>query len=118
MANYNAIRGRLVQNLSSDPTITSDYEGQVWYNSTESVLKGLVKLEAFSSAVSLPTGKSTHHRAGTMTAGLFCAGNSSTGFTTSTEEWNGIGFSQGGAIGTALYSNTGFGTQTASQTWD
>ena len=46
MANYNAIRGRLVQKLSSDPTLTSAYEGQVWYNSTESRLKGLVKLEA------------------------------------------------------------------------
>ena len=50
MANYNAIRGRLVQKLSSDPTLTSAYEGQVWYNSTESKLKGLVKLEAWASA--------------------------------------------------------------------
>jgi hypothetical protein len=113
MASYEEIHGKRVETFSSDPTLDSSYEGQVWFNSTSGTLKTVVTSDAFISGTSLPTGKSIHHRAGTMTAGLFCAGNSSTGFTTSTEEWNGVGFSQGGAIGTALYSNTGFGTQTA-----
>ena len=113
MATYEEIHGKRVETFSSDPTLDSSYEGQVWFNSTSGTLKTVVASDAFISGTPMPVGKSTYHRAGTMTAGLFCAGNASTGFTTSTEEWNGSGFSQGGAIGTALYSNTGFGTQTA-----
>jgi hypothetical protein len=113
MATYEEIHGKRVETFSSDPTLDSTYEGQVWFNSTSGTLKTVVTSDAFISATPMPVAKSTWHRAGTMTAGLFCAGNSSTGFTTSTEEWNGSGFSQGGAIGTALYVNTGFGTQTA-----
>jgi len=113
MATYEEIHGKRVETFSSDPTLDSSYEGQVWFNSTSGTLKTVVTSDAFISATPMPVAKSTWHRAGTMTAGLFCAGNSSTGFTTSTEEWNGLGFSQGGAIGTALYTNTGFGTQTA-----
>ena len=55
MANYNAIRGRLVQSLSSDPSITSAYEGQVWYNSTSSLLKSVAHIKATSSGANLPT---------------------------------------------------------------
>ena len=109
MATYKELHGEAVRDVSSDPTNT----GEIFYNSSTDTFRSIVQVDAFISGTAMPTAKSTYHRAGTMTAGLFCAGNSSTGFTTSTEEWNGLGFSQGGAIGTALYSNTGFGTQTA-----
>ena len=109
MATYKEIHGEAIRDVSSDPTNT----GEIFYNSSTDTFRSIVKVDAFISGTPMPTAKSTYHRAGTMTAGLFCAGNASTGFTTSTEEWNGLGFSQGGAIGTALYSNTGFGTQTA-----
>jgi len=112
MAGYNELHGLRVKYLSADPSNAEN--GQVWYNNTSGNLRVQgIGIEAFSSATPLPTAKSTYQRAGTMTAGLFCAGNTPGGFSTTTEEWNGIGFSQGGAIGTALYSNTGFGTQTA-----
>ena len=112
MATYREIHGKPIKFLSSD--LDKDNQaGEIFYNSTSDSFKSIVQSTAFISATPMPVAKSTYHRAGTMTAGLFCAGNSSTGFTTSTEEWNGLGFSQGGAIGTALYSNTGFGTQTA-----
>ena len=81
MASYEEIHGKRVETFSSDPTLDSSYEGQVWFNSTSGTLKTVVALDAFISGTSLPTAKSVHHRAGTMTAGLFCAGNSSTGFT-------------------------------------
>ena len=109
MATYKEIHGEAIRDVSSDPTNT----GEIFYNSSTDTFRSIVKVDAFISGTPMPTAKSTWHRAGTMTAGLFCAGNASTGFTTSTEEWNGVGFSQGGAIGTALYVNTGFGTQTA-----
>ena len=116
MAGYNEIRGLRVKYLSDDPSNAEN--GQVWYNSTSGNLRVQgIGIEAFSSATPMPVAKSTYHRAGTMTAGLFCAGaappTGSPSFSTTTEEWNGLGFSQGGAIGTALYTNTGFGTQTA-----
>ena len=112
MATYREIHGKPIKFLSSD--LDKDNQaGEIFYNSTSDSFKSIVQSTAFISATPMPVAKSTYHRAGTMTAGLFCAGNTPGGFSTSTEEWNGSGFSQGGAIGTALYSNTGFGTQTA-----
>ena len=111
MANYNAIRGRLVQKLSSDPTLTSAYEGQVWYNSTESRLKGLVKLEAWASAAPMVT----PHRDGgfgssSPTSAAWAAGGTgSTRNLTATEEYNGSGWSSGGSLNTGREEGTGFG---------
>ena len=39
MAGYNEIRGTRVKYLSSDPTLNTSTEGQVWYNSTTGTLK-------------------------------------------------------------------------------
>ena len=75
MASYEEIHGKRVETFSSDPTLDSSYEGQVWFNSTSGTLKTVVTSDAFISATPIPTAKSTHHRAGTMTAGLFCAAN-------------------------------------------
>jgi len=117
MADYNAIKGRLVQTLSSDPTLTSSYEGQVWYNSTEGVLKGLVLLEAWSSSSPLGTARYSLGAAGTQSAGLAFGGAlpPSPGFATQnlTEEYNGSGWSTGGTLGSARYYIGGCGSQTA-----
>ena len=53
MSDYESIHGKRVNFLSSDPTLTSSYEGQVWYNST--VNRALVQIKAFSSGGSTPT---------------------------------------------------------------
>ena len=55
MSEYESIHGKRVNFLSSDPTLTSSYEGQVWYNSTSGVNKSLVQLKAMSSGASIPT---------------------------------------------------------------
>ena len=44
MASYEEIHGKRVETFSSDPTLDSSYEGQVWFNSTEGVNKTLVQL--------------------------------------------------------------------------
>jgi hypothetical protein len=49
MANYSDIRGYRVKYLASDPTLNTSTEGQVWYNSTEGVLKSLVQIKAWSA---------------------------------------------------------------------
>ncbi len=116
MADYNAIKGRLVQTLSSDPTLASSYEGQVWYNSTEGVLKGLVQLEAFTSSASLGTGRYQAMWAGegTQNATLLCSGRSAApAIVNLTEEYNGSGWAAGGNCNNAENSCAGFGTQTA-----
>jgi hypothetical protein len=51
MTAYSDIRGYRVKYLASDPTLNTSTEGQVWYNSTEGVLKSLVQIKAWSSLV-------------------------------------------------------------------
>ena len=51
MATYEELHGKRVEIFSSDPTLDSSYEGQVWYNSATGTLKSVV---AFSSVVSQP----------------------------------------------------------------
>ena len=81
MATYREIHGKPIKFLSSD--LDKDNQaGEIFYNSTSDSFKSIVQSTAFISATPMPVAKSTYHRAGTMTAGLFCAGNSSTGFTT------------------------------------
>jgi len=115
MANYNEIKGQKVQYLTSDPTLTSANEGQVWYNSTSGTLKGLVALEAWSSGSPLNTAIYYNAGAGTQTSALSFAGvaggNPTT--TTQTEEYNGSGWSIGGALPVAKRAGMGAGTQTA-----
>jgi hypothetical protein len=42
MATYEEIHGKRVETFSSDPTLDSTYEGQVWFNSTSGTLKTVV----------------------------------------------------------------------------
>jgi hypothetical protein len=50
MTEYSGIRGTRVKYLSSDPTLNTSTEGQVWYNSTEGTLKSLVQIKAWNTA--------------------------------------------------------------------
>ena len=115
MSDYESIRGTRVKYLTSDPTLNSSTEGQVWYNSTEGVLKSLVQFEAWSSA-SNTISPSTGGRggAGTQTAALVFGGTPpSSPAVTTTEEYNGSGWVLGGNMGTARLYGAGAGTQTA-----
>jgi hypothetical protein len=70
MTAYSDIRGYRVKYLASDPTLNTSTEGQVWYNSTEGVLKSLVQIKAWSAGGNLNTARSGLGGAGTQTAGL------------------------------------------------
>ena len=41
MADYTDIYGKRVKDFDSDPTLTSSYEGQVWYDKSTGVLKSV-----------------------------------------------------------------------------
>ena len=57
MTTYNELAGLRVNYLSSDPTLNSGNEGQVWYNSTSGTLKSLVQLKAWSAGSNLSTAR-------------------------------------------------------------
>ena len=85
MATYEEIYGKRVKEFDSDPTLDSSYEGQVWYNTGDGVLKSVVSFSAFISGGPLNTQRSQAGGAGTATA-AFCAGGlvPSPGATTAT----------------------------------
>ena len=114
MADYNAIKGRLVQSLSSDPSITSAYEGQVWYNSTSSLLKSLSHIKAFASGGNVSTGRNSLGGTGTQTATVVFGGNTSPPtYSNATEEYNGYGWTAGGNLNTARANQASAGTLTS-----
>ncbi len=112
MTEYSGIRGTRVKYLSSDPTLNTSTEGQVWYNSTEGTLKSLVQIKAWSSSGNLGTSRYDIGGTGTQTAALG-AGGYSGGLSNNTEEYNGFNWTAGGNLGTARYGLGMAGTQTA-----
>ena len=119
MATYEELHGKRVEVFSSDPTLDSSYEGQVWYNSATGTLKSVV---AFSSVVSQPgitRGTTSSNQMGSFSGGSADAmavfgGNPPTpSGSTTTEEFNGSGWTSGGAMNNSLFNRSGFGTLTA-----
>ena len=112
MATYKELHGEAVRDVSSDPTAT----GEIFYNSSTNTFRSVVQTEAWRSQSPLSVGRSLAGTAGTSTAGLAFGGEpgpASPSETTATEEWNGSGWTAGGALPTATRSMGAFGTQTA-----
>jgi hypothetical protein len=118
MTTYNQLAGYRVNYLSTDPTLSTSNEGQVWYNSTTGTLKALVQLKSWSAGGNLPVAKNEAGSDGTSTAGWTAGGSTgpaaNTG-TTATEEYDGSAWTAGGNLNTARtgLGGAGFGTQTA-----
>jgi hypothetical protein len=115
MADYSDIRGYRVKYLSSDPTLSTANEGQVWYNSTEGVLKSLVQIKAWSAGGNLSNSFAGRAGFGTQSATMMVSGYppSVPPISTATEEYNGYAWTAGGNVNTARAMGLGFGTQTA-----
>ena len=101
MTEYSGIRGTRVKYLSSDPTLNTSTEGQVWYNSTEGTLKSLVQIKAWSSGGSMGTAryKISSANAAPQDAALGFGGGPSA--SSATEEYSGFSWSNGGNLNTA-----------------
>ena len=118
MTTYNELAGLRVNYVSSDPTLNTGNEGQVWYNSTTGTLRSLVQLKAWSAAGNLPVAKNEAASDGTTTAGWTAGGSNTpaanTGLNT-TEEYSGYTWASGGNLNTGRtgLGGSGFGTQTA-----
>jgi hypothetical protein len=112
MTAYSDIRGYRVKYLASDPTLNTSTEGQVWYNSTEGVLKSLVQIKAFSAGGNMSNVRSYSGGVGTQTDMLAISGQGPT-MTTATEEYSGYTWAAGGAVSSARRALYSFGTPTA-----
>ena len=109
MSTYRTLKGQLIKKVSEDPT--NPVEGQIWYNTTTGLLKGLPALLAWSS-----TGNTinTHGNGvvgiGTQPAGLLVGGSP---YMVQAEEFDGTVYSAGGDTNTGRVYGGGAGTQTA-----
>ena len=81
MATYEELYGKRVKELSTDPTLNSTYEGQVWYNSATGTLKSLVAFGAWRSGgnLSQDTKDIAGQSGGILTAAIKVAGNMPSG---------------------------------------
>ena len=112
MTTYREIHGRSIQALTTDPT-ESVAEGQIWYNTGSDTFKSVVALQAWSSTTPFPAAYMSTGT-GTQTATCFWGGAPpAPAGRTDTVEYNGAGFSTGGALNDAVFQASGYGTQTA-----
>ena len=111
MSDYKEIKGKTIQSLGTDPSETST-EGQVWYNSAAGAFKSVLVSEAWSSASNMINARYTLD-SGIGASQSDAIGAGGYGTTSSTEEYNGSGWSAGGNLNTARYYGVGGGIQTA-----
>jgi hypothetical protein len=114
MADYADIYGKRVKVFDSDPTLTSSYEGQVWYDSATGTLKSVINFGSWNSEANCSETSRGRSSAGSFPACVFVGGfTGSFPITTQSEEFNGFTFSNGGSAGSAHYVAGMDGTQTA-----
>ena len=87
MTTYKEIRGTNIEAVASDPS--NPVEGQVWYNTTTNVVKGLINnLGSWATANNMNTARNVLAGAGTQTAALAFGGGTPPN-TAITESYNG-----------------------------
>jgi hypothetical protein len=119
MATYKEIFGTNIEVLASDPS--NPVEGQVWYNSTDNVVKGAsaTTVGSWATGGSLNTGRRAMSGAGTQTAALGIGGNSNPGSPpfsveiANTESYDGTSWTEVNDLNTGRGYAAGDGTQTS-----
>jgi hypothetical protein len=112
MATYKEIRGTNIEVVSSDPS--NPVVGQVWYNSTDNVVKGFyVNPGSWSTGGTLNTPRGTMGAAGIQTAGLVFGGQPPLPVTAVVESYNGTNWTEVNDLNLARMTLAGAGTQTA-----
>ena len=111
MATYKEIRGTNIEVVSSDPS--NSVTGQVWFNSTDNVVKGNSGplAGAWATGNDLGTARYSLAGAGTQTASLAFGGGPP--LTGATELYNGTNWTEKNDLGTSRATLAGSGTSTA-----
>ena len=112
MTTYKELKGTNIQAVSSDPTYPID--GQVWYNTTDNVLKGNRGYSAaWATGGTLNTARYVLAGAGTQTLGLAFGGLNTRFNTANTEKYNGSNWTEVNNLNTSRQELSGGGTQTS-----
>ena len=89
MTDYKVIKGKTILNIASDLD-NAEGEGQIWFNTTSSDYKTIVKTAgAWSTGGDLTTGRKSHGSAGTQTANLVYGGDGPTASQAISETYDG-----------------------------
>ena len=89
MGTYKEIRGTHIVSVTSDPP--SPVNGQMWYNSTDKVIKGFTSNPAgtWATSTALNNARGAGSTAGTNASAWFVGGEDPGGYENKTELWNG-----------------------------
>ena len=115
MATYKEIKGTNIEVLESDPS--NAVEGQIWFNSTDQVLKGDAGTPVLVWTTTNPmnSGRYGLGSAGTQTSALGFGGNGpSPGQTAATESWNGTNWTEVNDLNLARHYVAGAGVSNTS----
>ena len=115
MADYKAIHGKNILHVASDLD-NAEGEGQIWFNTTSSDYKTIVKVAgSWSTGGNLNTGRRSDMASGTQTASLYIAGNTGSEVAV-VESYDGSSWTEVADINTARSrgGSAGQGTPTAS----
>ena len=111
MTTYKEIKGTQIEVLASDPS--NPIDGQVWYNSTDNVLKGFFNNPgSWATGGTLNSARGNVASVGTQTAGLIAGGQPPTAQTI-TESYNGTNWTEVNDLNLGRQNFAGAGTQTA-----
>ena len=108
MPTYKGIRGFTIQSLASDPSNLTT--GQIWYNTTSTVIKGYASIgAAWSSGGDLNTGRGNGSGYGTTSAGMAASGSGPqpAAEEMKTETYDGTSWTQ--AANSVIYQKTSAG---------
>ncbi len=113
MATYKEIKGTQIEVLASDPS--NPVEGQVWYNSTSTTLKGQIisAVGAWATVAELNTGVQGGAAAGVSNSSSLSFGGEEPTITAKTESYNGSAWTEVNDLNTARSGLGGNGTQTS-----
>ena len=115
MATYKEIFGTNIEVLASDPA--NPVEGQVWYNSTDNVVKGAAAttVGAWATGGNLNTGRQYISGAGTQTSTLAAGGETPVSpNSTTTESYNGSAWTSVTGMSNARFFTGGAGESNTS----
>ena len=114
MTDYRTIRGKKIKTFTTDLSDGVSAEGQIFYSDTDKEYKTTVAGAAWHSAPSYPSVLFRAAAFGIATAAVVASGSStSTNRLSSSNEYNGTGFSAGGDLNSARRLLSASGTQTA-----